>query len=154
MTTPKLKLSISTAVITLVITAIALTLTTYAAISTSQNVPATGTVSVSADLSVYSNSLCTTPLSFIDWGNLTVGGTTNQTIYIKNTGSGLSLALSMSTSDWTPADSNGPITLTWNKENTRLQPGQSVAATLTLTVSQSIVDVTGFNVQISITGTN
>ncbi len=45
------------------------------------------------------------------------------------------------------------MTLTWNKEGTRLNPGQSVAATLTLTASSSIVDITNFNVQISITGT-
>jgi hypothetical protein len=75
-------------------------------------------------------------------------------VYLKNTSSGLSLALNMTASNWTPASANGPITLTWNQEGTRLQPGQSVAATLTLAVSSTIVDVTNFNVQISIFGTN
>jgi len=93
-------------------------------------------------------------LSSINWGTLTPGTPITQTIYVKNTGSGLSLALSMGTSSWTPAGANGPITLTWNQEGTRLQPGQSVAATLTLTVSSTIADVTNFSVQINITGTN
>jgi hypothetical protein len=113
-----------------------------------------GAVSTSANLGVYSNSACTTPLSSISWGNLTAGGNITQTIYVKNTGSGLSLALSMATSNWTPTTANGPITLTWNQEGTRLNPGQSVAATLTLTVSSTIADVTNFSVQITITGTN
>jgi len=150
----KLKLSISTSVIGLVIVALALSLTTYAAISTSQNVSSNGQVSTSANLGVYSNSACTTPLSSISWGNLTAGGTSTQTIYVKNTGSGLALTLSMGTSNWTPTTANGPITLTWNQGGTRLNPGQSVAAALTLTASSTIADVTSFSVQITITGTN
>lgn len=152
--TPKIKLSITASVAILVIIAVALTLTTFAAISTSQNVQSNGQVTTSANLGVYSNSNCTTPLSSINWGTLPVGGNITQTIYIKNTGVGLSLALNMGTSNWNPVGSNGPITLTWNQGSTRLQPGQSVAANLTLTVSPTITDVTNFNVQINITGTN
>jgi hypothetical protein len=138
----------------LVLIAIALTVTTFAAITTSQNLSSNGTVTTSANLGVYSNAGCTTPLTTINWGTITPGAIINQTIYIKNTGSGLSLALSMGTTSWTPASADGPITLTWNQGGTRLNPGQSVAATLTLTVSSSIADVTNFSVQINITGTN
>ena len=144
----------SAAIITLVIIATALTLTTFAAISTSKNMPSSGTVITSANLGVYSNTQCTAHLNSIDWGTLTPGENTTKTIYVKNTGDGLSLTLSMATSNWAPAGVNGPITLSWNKENVRLQPGESVAATLTLTVSADIVDVSGYNVQITITGTN
>jgi hypothetical protein len=150
----KLKLSLSTAVIVLVTIAVALTLTTYAAISTTQNVSSSGAVTTSANLGVYSNVGCTTPLSSVNWGTITPGANITQIVYIKNTGTGLSLALSMGTSSWTPAGANGPITLTWNQEATRLTPGQSVAAVLTLSVSSSIADVTNFSVQINITGTN
>lgn len=137
----------------LVIIGVALTLSTYAAISTSTNLPANGTVSTSANLNVYSDSGCTIPLSSLSWGNPTLGCVINQTVYIKNTSSGLSLSLSMTTSNWSPANANGPMTVTWNQQGTDLQPGQSVTATLTLTVSSSIVDITNFNVQICITGT-
>ena len=106
----KIKLSITTAVMVLVVIGITLTLTTFAAISTSQNVPSEGTVITSANLGVYSNSLCTTTLSSISWGNLTAGSTKTQTIYIKNTGSGLSLTLSMATSNLTPSGAVGYIT--------------------------------------------
>jgi len=152
--TAKIKLSITASIIILVVIAVALTLTTFAAISTSQSVSSNGQVNTSANLSVYSNSACTTPLNSINWGTLPAGGNITQTIYIKNTGVGLSLALNMETSNWSPACADGPITLTWNQVGTRLQPGQAVAAILTLTVSPTIADVTNFNVQINITGMN
>jgi uncharacterized membrane protein len=152
--TAKLKLSISTVIVLLVIFATGLSLTTFAAISTSKNMPSSGTVITSANLGVYSNSKCTTPLNSIDWGTLTPGESTSKTIYVKNTGDGLSLTLNMATSNWTPTGVNGQINLSWDKENVRLQPGESVAAILTLTVSANIVDVSGYNVQITITGTN
>jgi len=85
--------------------------------------------------------------------NLEPGGSATQTINIKNIGNGVSLSLSMTTTNWNPASTNGPITITWNRENTILSPGQSTSATITLTVSPSISDVTNFSVQISITGT-
>ncbi len=150
----KLKLSITTAVVALVIIGVALALTTFAAITTSTAVSSSGTVSTSAGLAVYSNSACTIPLSSISWGTLTPGGTTTQTIYVKNTSTGLSLSLNMTTSSWSPASANGPITITWNQQSTDLQPGASVAAVLTLTVSSSISDVTSFSVNINIGGTN
>jgi hypothetical protein len=137
----------------LVIIAVALSLTTFAAAGASKTPSPNGKVFRSADLGVYSNSACTTPLSSINWGTLIIGGNITRTIYIKNTGS-LAFILSMGTSNWTPASANGPISLTWDQVGTRLQPGQSVAATLTLAVSSNIADVTNFNVQINITGTN
>ena len=151
---PKIEISITTAIVALVIIAIALTFTTFAAVTTSQNVQSSGAITSSANLGVYSNSACTTLLSNINWGTLTPGGATTQTIYLKNTGSDLSLALRMATNEWTPTGANGPITLTWNKDGTILQSGQSVAATFTLSASSSIANVTSFSVQITITGTN
>lgn len=111
-------------------------------------------MSRSADLGVYSNSVCTTPLSSLNWGTLNPGENSSKTIYIKNTSSSLALTLNMGTSNYTPIAANGPIILTWNQGGTRLQPGQSVAATLTLAVSSNITDVTNFSVQINIAGTN
>ncbi len=147
-TNKKIVLSITV----LIVVATVLTATTYAALSTNRNLSTTGTVDVSANLGVYSDSACTTTLSTISWGNLTPGESTTQTIYVKNTGAGVSLSLSMATSSWNPSSANGPIIITWNRENTVLTPGQVTTATITLTVSSSITDVTNFSVQISITG--
>jgi len=152
--TAKLKLSIITAIIALVIIGLAFSITTFSAVTTSTTLASSGTVSTSANLAVYADSGCTQPLSSISWGTLTPGGAITQTIYLKNTSNGLSLTLSMTTNSWSPTSANGPITITWDQEGTILQPAQSVAATLTLTVSSSISDITGFSVNISITGTN
>jgi hypothetical protein len=121
---------------------------------TYQTVSSNGAVSTSANLAVYSDSACTTSLASLNWGTLTPGRTSTYTIYVKNTSTGLSLSLSMTTSSWSPASANGPITIAWNQQGIDLQPGASVAAVLTLTVSSSIVDVTSFRVNINISGTS
>ena len=150
----KRKISITTAMIALVIIGIALTFTTFAALNASSTLSSSGSITTSANLGVYSDSGCTQPLSTINWGSPSPGGTVNQTIYVKNTSSGLSLNLTIATSSWSPASANGPVTITWNQQYADLQPGASVAAVITLTVSSSISDITNFSVQITITGTN
>jgi hypothetical protein len=140
-------------VLALTIIAIVTTFGTYAAISVSQSVSSSGTVTVSANLGVYSDSSCQTNLTTINWGTLTPGGNITRTIYIKNTGLGVSLSLNMATSNWNPTSANGPVTITWNQAGTRLAPGQSTAAVITLAVSPTITDITNFSVQITITGT-
>jgi archaellum component FlaG (FlaF/FlaG flagellin family) len=145
---------IAIAIITLITVALALAATTYAALSTSQSLSSSGSVTVvaTASLGLYSDSACTTPLTSISWGSLTPGGNKTQTLYIKNTGT-VSLTLSMATSNWNPTTANGPITVTWNRAGTVLSSGQSTSAIITLVVSSGISDITNFNVQISITGT-
>ncbi len=149
-----MKLSITATIIALVLIGTFLTLATFAALSASQNIPSSGVVITSANLGVFSDSGCTTSLSSINWGTLTPGGNITQTIYVKNTSVGLSLTLNMSASNWNPVSANGPVTVSWNQVGTRLQPGQSVEAVLTLMVSSNITDVTNFGVQINIIGTN
>lgn len=140
-------------VIALVLVATVLTVTTYGAITVSKNLSSTGAINVSANLGVYSDSACTTSLSTIDWGTITPGNTVTKTVYVKNTGTGTSLALSMATSNWSPASASTYMTISWNRQGTTLAPGVSTAATITLTASSSTVDITSFSVQISITGT-
>ncbi|HUK84319.1 MAG TPA: hypothetical protein VLU95_00505 [Candidatus Acidoferrum sp.] len=142
-----------TGVIILMILMISLTLTTYAALSTNKTVLSAGGVNVTANLGVYSDSAFQNNLTSINWGSPTPGTNVTKTIYIKNTGSGVSLALSMVPTGWVPTTANGPITLTWDQEGTRLLPGQSTAAVLTLVVSPNVVDITNFTVSISISGT-
>jgi hypothetical protein len=140
------------AVIALTTLALALGYTTYGAITVTKNISSAGSVTVSANLGVYSDSNCQTPLTTIDWGTLSPGGSVTKTVYIKNTGSGVSLNLNMTPSNWSPANVNNYLTLTWNPTSATLGPGASTAATITLTVSSTITDVTNFSVQINISG--
>ena len=149
MNIPKIPVSI----IALILVAIALSATTYGAISVNKSLSTNGSITVTPNLGLYSDSGCTNSLSTIDWGTITPGNNQTRTVYVKNTGTGTSLTLSISTNTWTPTNADGPITISWNQENTRLTPGQSTAAIIKLTSSSSIVDVTNFSVQILISGT-
>ncbi len=149
MTFPKIQIT----VVALILMAIALTATTYGAISVNQSLTTNGSINVTPNLGLYSDSACTISLSTLDWGAITAGNSITKTVYVKNTGTGTSLTLSLSTSNWTPTAANGPLTISWDNEGTRLTPGQSTAATITLASSSSIVDVTTFSVQILISGT-
>lgn len=149
MSIPKIPLT----VVALILVAIALTATTYGAISVNQSLTTNGSINVTPNLGIYSNSALTTSLSTIDWGTITPGNNQTRIVYLKNTGIGTSLTLSISTSSWNPIAANGPLTVSWDKEGARLVPGQSTAAVITLSSSSSIVDVTTFSVQILISGT-
>lgn len=140
-------------VVTLILVAIALSATTYGAISFNKSLSSNGSVTVTPNLGLYSDSGCTTSLSAIDWGTIIPGNSIAKTVYVKNTGTGTSLTLSISTNTWIPTTANGPITISFDQEGTRLTPGQSTSAVITLTSSSSIVDVTTFSVQILISGT-
>jgi hypothetical protein len=139
-------------VLILTIIAVLLTCTTYAALTTNRRVDASGSVSVTANLGIYSDSTCQTPLTSIEWGAPTPGTSITRIIYIKNTGIGASLSLSLTTSNWDPAIADGPITVSLDKTGTRLSPGQSTAAIITLTVSPTTVDILNFSLAITIAG--
>jgi hypothetical protein len=128
-----------------------LTVTTTGLLSVSQTVSSSGSVTA-INVGVYSDSGCTQALTSIDWGTNTPGSYVTRTFYVKNTGNS-QLTLSMATSSWSPSSANGPITLTWNRENVALNAGQSITATLTLGVSSTISGITAFSVNIVITGT-
>jgi archaellum component FlaG (FlaF/FlaG flagellin family) len=128
-----------------------LTVTSAGLLSVNQAIPSSGAVTA-VNVGVYSNYACTQNLTSINWGTISPNSSSTRTIYVKNTGN-TQLTLSMTKTNWNPAGANGPITVTWNKESTTLNPGQVATATLTLSVSESISGITDFNVDVVITGT-
>jgi hypothetical protein len=138
-------------IIALTITALALTLTTAAVLSTSQTVPMSGTINA-VNLGVYSDSGCTQTVTSLNTGALNPGGTANQTIYIKNTGN-VAETLTMTTNNWTPSEAGSSLTLTWNRQNTVLNAGASIQATLTLTAAANTGSLTTFSCDVTLTGT-
>ena len=147
-----LQKSLIAAIIAVATTGIFLTFATSALLSANQNVPVEGTVSA-FNVGVYTNSACTSNCTSISVGTITPGNSNTYTVYVKNTGN-VPMTLSLTTSGWNPTAANGPITLTWNREDYRLAAGTSVSATLTLTVSSSIsTSITAFSFNAAITGT-
>lgn len=139
------------ALITITAVAAFLTVTTVGLLSVNQAVPSSGIIS-SVDVGVYQEWACTNNLTSINWGTLSPGDTVTRTIYVKNIGTA-PITLTMTKTNWNPASANGPITLTWDRESTTLDPGYVTNATLTLSVSSSISGITTFNMDIVITGT-
>jgi len=140
----------STGVITaLVATGIFLTLVTAGLIAT-QTIPSNGTVTA-VNIGVYSDSQCTQNCTSISWGTLSPGNTTSKTVYVKNTGT-LPVTLTMTAQNWTPSTASSVLTLTWNRQSTVLNVGQSIDATLTLSVASSTGNLTNFSFNIILTG--
>lgn len=139
-------------IIVLTIVALALTASTAAVLNVNQNIPSLGTITTTPNIGVYSDSACTTNITTINWGSLTAGGSATQTVYVKNTGTGV-MTLSLATNNWSPAGASSYMTISWNKSGTQLSAEQSVAATITLTVSSSINGITNFSNAITISGT-
>jgi archaellum component FlaG (FlaF/FlaG flagellin family) len=139
-------------IIVLTIFAFSLAASTLAVLTVNQNIDSTGTVTTSPNIHVYSNSACTNNMTTVSWGSITAGGSTTQTIYVKNTGTG-TLTLGLSSINWNPAQASSYITVSWDKQGTQLSAGQSTQATITITVSSSITSITDFSNTISIIGT-
>jgi hypothetical protein len=134
----------------LVILALALTVSTLAFITDTPVPSYSVPISASANLDLYPDSSCSNNLTSFDWGVITPGANVTRSVYIKNTSTETSFALNMTTANWNPITANGPIAITWDREGTRLAPGQAITAEITLTASQSSVDITDFIVQICI----
>ena len=121
------------------------------ALVSSQTIPMSGVIA-SANVGVYSDSLCTQSLTSVNWGTISPGASVNRTVYVKNTGTAL-ITLSMSKTNWNPASANGPISVVWNRESTVLAANQVTTATITLNVSSSVSGIATFGVDVIISGT-
>jgi hypothetical protein len=124
---------------------------TVASLVASAKVGNTGSVKA-IGVGVYSDSLCTSPVTSFTWGMLNPNSTSTKTCYIKNSGNS-NVTLSMSTSNWIPSNASSYITFNWNLQNQILTSGQVKQATFTLTVSSSVTGITNFSFDITIVGT-
>jgi len=136
---------------TIAIAGIMVTLVAFAALSASRTVPLSGTITT-VNVEAYSDSACTVPCTALNVGTVNPGSTVTQTVYIKNTGT-VPVTLTMATSNWSPANANSYLTLSWNRPNYVLNAGLSVQATLTLVVASDTGSLTTFSVSVTITGT-
>jgi hypothetical protein len=98
---------------------------------------------------VYWDQACTNPVSSVNWGIVSPGGTKDITVYIKNTGNS-PITLSMATSNWNPTNAHNYMTLTWNYAGQTINANNVTPVTFTLTVSASITGITNFSFDITI----
>jgi len=100
---------------------------------------------------VYWDSNCTKRIFSIDWGTLTPGSTKSIVVYIRNEVEEL-IHLIMSTTNWNPSKASDYITLRWDYTGQRINPGEALQITLTLSISRQIQGITSFSFDILITG--
>lgn len=132
-------------------TAVSSVLLTYGLLSGSKTISSQGTINA-IGVGVYSESACINEVSTIDWGALEPGSTKDVTVYIRNEGT-VPMTLSITTDEWTPSAASTYITLSWNREGSQVNAQSVLQATLTISVSSSISDISSFSFDITITGT-
>jgi hypothetical protein len=139
------------AIMAIALAGLMITLAATAALSDSQTVPLSGTITT-VNVDAYTDSACTIPCTSLSVGNVAPGSTVTQTIYIKNAGT-VPMTLTMTVSNWSPSNANTYLTLSWNRQSTVLAAGASTPATLTLTVASNTGSLTTFSCSVTITGT-
>jgi len=105
------------------------------------------------ELEAFWDNQCTNRCTAINWGWLHPGDTKTTTIYLRNTGN-TPIILSLSTSDWSPAEASNYISVAWDREGYNMTE-QVIACNISLAVSQSIENTTiqSFSFNIIITAT-
>jgi hypothetical protein len=115
-----------------------------------QSINSGGTITA-MNVEIFNTNECTQACTNINWGTLTPGESINQTIYIKNTGN-KQITLLMTVENWNPTNATIFMSLTWDKENTILNPDHITSATLLLSVAAEINSIDDFSFDIIITG--
>jgi len=136
--------------IAITIAGVLLVAITAGLLTTTQNVPGSGTISA-IGLGVYSDSGCTTPLTSISFGSVNPGTQVTQTIYLKNTGN-IAENLTMTVSSWSPSNAGTYLTITWSPTTSPLAAGAVTSATVTLAASSSAGALSTFSFNLAITG--
>ena len=95
-----------------------------------------GRINAPPNIGIYEDSNCTSSLSYINWGSLEPGMARNVTMYIRNEGTG-GTSLSLSTTNWQPANISDYMNLTWTHGGRALLPHEVFTVTLTLWSSAS-----------------
>ena len=140
--------TLTTTIITVTIVCLLLTLATLGVLGAPKGTGNVNTINVN----LYSDPSCTIKCTSINWENIRPNSAINKTLYIKNSGN-TTITLSMSTKNWNPKGANSELQLSWNLNNYRLSVEKVVPATLTLTATSNIANLTNFKFTIIITGT-
>jgi archaellum component FlaG (FlaF/FlaG flagellin family) len=138
-------------IIALVGTGALLVAATVGLLSVSQEVDFEGTIT-SVNVGLFLDQQATVNCTSMSWGGVYAGESASKSIYVKNTGNA-ALTLSMRIIDWIPESADGPVSMSWNRENYILDPGEVVEARLTLSISENADGISNFGYKMLVTGT-
>ena len=145
-----LRLKNKSGIIATVLLALLSGFTVSGLLNTSKTLTSSGSVKT-INVEVYYDDVCTQVMNSVDWGTLKPGEEVYQTAYIMNPGSS-PLNVSMTTSNWAPAEAASYITITWDSEGASIDSDQVLQVILTLSVSDAITGLTDFSFNIVIEG--
>lgn len=103
------------------------------------------------EIDVYSDAACSHILSSVEWGEIEEGRSVNRVIYIKNRGE-QGVLLSLLTDNWTPGEAANEMQLSWDYDDSVLDPGDVQQITLRLSVDNNVNGIDSFNFDIIIVG--
>ena len=99
---------------------------------------------------IYWDQACTNRTLSFNWGLIGVSSSNNLTVYIRNECNS-AVSLELITSTWTPSTTSEHISLNWNYAGQILSAGEVIPIELTLKVDPTIVDITNFSFETTIT---
>jgi hypothetical protein len=99
---------------------------------------------------IYWDRDCTNSTRSLDWGFINPNSNNSLTIFIRNELSS-PLSLWLRTSSWTPSNASSYMTLSWNCSGQILKTNEAIPIQLTLTVSPSVIGISDFNFETTIT---
>jgi len=109
------------------------------------NIPSLGTISTLGVKAYGGDIKLENGIEFIDWGTNSPGALTSRSFYVRSISSG-ETTLQLNTTNWTFLDfenktvsepSKSYMNVTWDYDETKIQPYQTIQVTLTLSVSSS-----------------
>lgn len=115
----------------------------------SVRISGTGTIKT-VGVKVYADEGLTKEISSVDWGAIPPGGTSAVTFWIKST-STVPINLTLTTDVWNPPQAQQYLTLSWDYNNSTMQPNAVIVTDLTLKVSPQVSGITTFSFDMVIT---
>lgn len=100
------------------------------------HVPSVGEIKTSPNLAVFQDNTLSEKVTLVKWGIISPENSVTKTLYLYNQGT-TPLTLYFYAANWTPAEAANVINITWNREDTILEPKEAVAITLTATCREN-----------------
>jgi hypothetical protein len=120
----------------------------YPTTKTISNIGSLKTIGIGA----YWDENLTDKVKWIDWGKIEPRAQNNVVIYFHNEGNS-AVTLSQFTSNWSPSVASNYLTLSWDYNGQKIEEGEKLQVTLTLSVSANIEGVTSFDFDVIVVGT-
>jgi hypothetical protein len=98
---------------------------------------------------VYFDASCSSPVDYLDWGNVEPNSVKNITVFIRNEGNEPS-SLFLVPDNWHPSNASDCMTLKWDYNERTIQPYETIQVTLTLLIASVPQGIKDFSFDIKI----